>query len=686
MNNFTKFKQELQKHFNEMVSDAEKLFEVDVDKDELWEMYLSSFPAGTNGIYRQRREHDCGVCRQFIKNIGAAVTIKDGEVHTIWELDLGGDKTYQPVCDALDAFVKSHKVKDIYVSKLPKIGVDLNRENAGDKVITWHHLYCELPRKLVDRSGRTPGDIKGGFRDTKNVFKRSLDEISMEAVDTILELIASNTLYRGAEWKSALAEFKKYKEKYDKIESEEKKELFAWENSLAVGFSIGRIRNHSIGVLLVDVSEGVDLDTAVKRYEQIVAPANYKRPKAIFTKKMLEDAKNTLTELGYMNSLQRRFANLDDITINNILFSNKDAAKRISNAGDIFGELEKEVAINPKRFSRVEEIAAQDFIENVLPTAREVEAFIENKHSKNLVSMIAPVNPEAPTMFKWNNGLSWAYSGNIADSDLKQNVKAAGGAIDGVLRFSIQWNEDGRDSCDLDAHCVEPDGNEIYFSNCRKPRKSSLGGQLDVDIMSPGRNIAVENITWDNLAKMKPGKYRFFVNQYSGSVKKGFRAEIEFNGEIHSFDYGRSMRAGEDVTVAEVTLDKYGNFTINEKLSGSSSISSKEIWSVNTNQFVPVSVISYSPNYFDEQKGIGNKHLFFFLDGCVNDEEPNGFYNEFLKNELLEHKRVFEALGSKCHTEDTEDQLSGIGFSLTKRDELIVKVKGATERIMKIKF
>lgn len=686
MDNFAKFKQELQKHFNEMVSDVEKLFEVDVDKDELWEMYLSSFPAGTNGIYRQRREHDCGVCRQFIKNIGAAVTIKDGEVHTIWELDLGGDKTYQPVCDALDAFVKSHKVKDIYVSKLPKIGVNLNRENAGDKVITWHHLYCELPRKLVDRSGRTVGDIKGGFRDTKNVFKRSLDEISMEAVDTILELIASNTLYRGAEWKSALTEFKKYKEKYDKIESEEKKELFAWENSLAAGISIGRIRNHSIGVLLVDVSEGVDLDTAVKRYEQIVAPANYKRPKAIFTKKMLEDAKNTLSELGYMNSLQRRFANLDDITINNILFSNKDAAKRISNAGDIFGELEKEVAINPKKFSRVEEIAVQDFIENVLPTAREVEAFIENKHSKNLVSMIAPVDSEAPTMFKWNNGLSWAYSGNIADSDLKQNVKAAGGAIDGVLRFSIQWNEDGNDNCDLDAHCVEPDGNEIYFSNCRKPRKSSLGGQLDVDIVYPYGNIAVENITWDNLSKMKPGKYKFFVNQFSGSVKKGFRAEIEFNGEIHSFDYGRSMRSRENVTVAEVTLDKYGNFTIEEKLSGNSSISSREIWGVNTNQFVPVSVISYSPNYFDEQKGIGNKHLFFFLDGCVNDEEPNGFYNEFLKNELLEHKRVFEALGSKCHTEDTEDQLSGIGFSLTKRDELIVKVKGATERIMKIKF
>lgn len=135
-----------------------------------------------------------------------------------------------------------------------------------------------------------------------------------------------------------------------------------------------------------------------------------------------------------------------------------------------------------------------------------------------------------------------------------------------------------------------------------------------------------------------------------------------------------------------MTLDNNGNFTIKEKLSGNSTVSSRNIWGVNTNQFIPVSVISYSPNYFDEQDGIGHRHLFFFLKNCINTEEPNGYYNEFLKNELAEHKRVFEALGAKCHVEDTEDQLSGIGFSMTKRAELIVKVKGATERIMKVKF
>ena len=300
--------------------------------------------------------------------------------------------------------------------------------------------------------------------------------------------------------------------------------------------------------------------------------------------------------------------------------------------------------------------------------------------------MIAPVNPDAKTMFKWNNGLSWAYSGNITDSDMKQNVKNAGGNVDGILRFSIQWNEDGHDNYDLDAHCVEPDGTEIYYGSYKAPRITSMGGQLDVDVINPRGNIAVENITWNDLSKMKPGTYRFFVHQYSGAVRHGFRAEVEFNGEIYSFDYSNPMRTGENVQVAEVTLDKNDNFLIKEKLSGNSTISSHEIWGVNTNQFVPVSVISYSPNYFDEQDGIGHRHLFFFLKDCINSEEPNGYYNEFLKSDLEKHKRVFEALGAKCCVEDTDDQLSGIGFSMTKRSDLVVKVKGATERVMKIKF
>lgn len=683
---FKEFRTLVSDHFNIMTNNVNYLFEVNVDKEELVNTYLDSFPEGTNKIYRKRREYDCSCCKHFIKSIGNVVVIKDGKVETIWDLDIHDGK-FEYVTKAMSELVKSNAVSDVYVSKVKKIGTEYNYEQYEDGTMKrWDHFQVALDDRFVDKTERSIGDIKGDFRDTKNVFKRSLDEISIEALDTIIELINSNTLYKGNEWKNILVNFRKYKKEYEMLNSDRERDLYAWENSVKAGIAIGRIRNHSIGTLLVNVSNDMELDLAVKKYEQIVAPSNYKRPKAIFTKRMLEDAKKTITELGYMDSLNRRFATLDDITINNILFFNKDVTKRISETTDIFGELEKQTVVSSKKFSKVEEIAANDFIENVLPTAKEVEVFVENKHLNNFVSMIAPCNKDSKSMFKWNNGLSWAYSGNITDSDMKQNVKNAGGNVDGVLRFSIQWNENGRDNCDLDAHCIEPDRNEIYFNNCRKPSISRMTGQLDVDIVHPKGNTAVENITWLDKSKMKPGVYKLFVHQYSGSAKNGFRAEIEFEGNIYSFDYNDSMRANQKVYVADVILDEHGEFTIKECISGNSKVANKTVWGVTTNEFTPVSVICYSPNFFDEQNGIGHKHLFFMIDGCKNDEEPNGYYNEFLKSELEKHRRVFEALGSKCHVENSDEQLSGIGFSMTKRAELVVKVKGATERILKIKF
>ena len=675
---FREFKKQLQDHFKEMTKDALQLFEVAVDKDELWNLYLDSFPEGTNKIYRERREYDCSCCRHFIKTIGNVVTIKNNQVHTIWEFQTGSS-TFQPVVDALDSYIKSHAVSDVYISKLKSIGTDHSHEEIDGKINVYEHFFLTLPDKLVEKSYRSIGDIKGSFRDVRNVFKRSLDEISQEAIETVLELIMQNSLYKGEEWKGVLTEFLKYKKDYEKV-TEDERENYAWEKSVTAGAVIGKIRNHSIGTLLVNISEGMELDLAVRKYEQIVAPANYKRPKAIYTKKMLEEAQKTVEELGYMDSLPRRFAKLDDITVNNILFSNRDAAKRIS--GNVFEDMAAEATISPKRFSKVEEIGIEEFVKDVLPTAKELEVYFENKHRQNMVSLIAPQNPDSPSMFKWNNPFSWAYTGNMTDSDIRENVKSAGGRVDGVLRFSIQWNDEDYNPNDFDAHCESP-----RFHICfRSKMDRSTGGNLDVDIICPQKGkAAVENITWPDKSKMIPGTYKFYVHCFSqNGGRSGFKAEIEFDGQIYSFDYPYSLRQGEDVVVAEVTLSKDRVFSIKELLP--SNISSREVWGLKTNQFVPVSVVCYSPNYWDEQNGIGHRHVFFMLKDCVNPEMPNGFYNEFLKQELVQHKRVFEALGGKMRVDDVDDQLSGVGFSTTKRAELVIKVKGATERILKVKF
>ena len=675
----------LEDNFKKMCEENENLFEVELNKDVLWETYLNTIPAKDNKIYRTRREFDCSCCRHFIKGIGNVVAIKDNKMVSIWDFETSDD-TWNTVLEAMSKFVKKHKVTDVYVSKFNSVGTKYSMDKTEDgNPIKWEHFYLDIPSKFVyNNRYDTIDSVRGEKRANKNVFKRSLDELTMDSVVTVLELINQNSLYRGEEYKYAVEEFRKTKKEYEALKTAKAKELYAWSKSVTLNPTVAKIRNTAIGTLLIDISEGMELDVAVGKYEAVVAPTNYKRSKPIFTQRMLEDAQKTITELGYLDSLERRYANADDITVNNILFSNRDTAKRISGGNSLFDALSKETKSNPKKFDRVEEITIDKFINNVLPTVTDIEAYVENKHTPNFVSLIAPVNKDSKTMFKWNNNFSWAYKGNVTDSIVKQNVKNAGGKVDGVLRFSIQWNDiDGYDENDLDAHCIEPNKNEIYYSN---KRDRLTTGMLDIDIINPTHNVsAVENITWTDINKMVDGTYQFYVHCFTNrGGRSGFRAEIEFNGEIYSFNYTTPLRNKQRVHVANVTL-KNGQFTIETKLP--SNTSSREIWGVNTNQFVPVSVMCYSPNYWDEQNGIGNKHYFFMLKGCVNDELPNAWYNEFLNNELYpNHRKVLEALSSKAHVLETSDQLSGIGFSSTLRNELVVKVKGNTERVLKIKF
>ena len=686
MSDFKEFRTLLQQHFNEMVKDGAPLFITNADEDKLYNLYLDSFPAGTNPIFRKRREYDCSCCRRFVKNIGKLVSFMDGQMVTIWDFDTKSD-VYQPVVDALAAYVKTCAVVNpYYVSRNMisdgKFGTEMNCEYDADHkaVRTWDHFAVEIPQRFIVNSYDVSTKM-AEWRDSANVFKRSLEELTMDAVDTVLELIAQNSLYRGKEFEGLVRGFKSDKQVYDRL-PDEKKSAYVWMAPGGASMNRLRIRNTAIGTLLVNLSEGMDVDAAVTAFEKVVAPANYKRPKAIFTKKMLEDAQKTVTELGYMNSLARRFATLDDITANNILFCNRDAAPRVMGAANPFEAMAKSLGTDPKKFGRAEEIGIEKFVKEVLPTAAGLELFMENRFSKNMVSLIAPQDKSAPSMFKWSNGFSWAYTGNMADSDIRENVKAAGGKVDGVLRFSIQWNDvPGEwDENDEDAHCIEPDKNHIYFGNKWHPRTD---GCLDVDITHPSRDkAAVENITWPDIKKMKEGEYSFYVNCFaSRGGKTGFRAEIEFDGNIYSFNYDKPLHGGQNVAVAKVTL-KDGKFSIKEQLP--SSTSTREIWGVNSNQFVPVSVAMYSPNYWDEQTGNGNRHYFFMLKDCVNTEKPNGFYNEFLKADLLQHKRVFEALGSQMAVQSVDDQLSGVGFSETQHNSFIVKVQGATERVLKV--
>lgn len=659
---FVEFKKKVQEQFDSMSN--LKLYVTDVSKDDIWSTYLDSFDPEHNKILKERREYDCQHCKQFIRACGNVVALKANKLISIWDIEIGHQ--YQVVADSLSELVKSAQVRDVFFKSEQNMGVDNNKQLLDNgNVVTWNHFYYKLPSKFV-KNGTLSSD-QAKERSNKQVWQRSFEELTLESAETVLELIEQKSLYRGEEHKSFVETFIKFKREFDKL-SEEDRDNYCWTKSESIG-----IRNTVIGTLLVDISDGKELDVAVTAFESKVAPTNYKRPTAIVTQSMIKSAQKKVQELGLEDSLARRYATVEDISVNDILFVDRATKK----AMNVFDEMVQETPSNVKKFDKIEEVDIETFVNDLLPKAESVEVLFENNQANNLVSLIAPQNKNSKNMFKWGNNFSWTYNGEVADS-IKERVKNAGGNVTGVLRCSLSWfNYD-----DLDIHIIEPNGNHIFYS---QPKNTYTSGVLDVDMNATGGNSrnAVENITWTNKSRMQEGLYKLYINNYAlrENIDVGFDVEIEYAGKIHTFHYDRKVVG--NVTVAEFEFSRKKGVTFKNSLPPSQS--SKEFWGINTNNFHKVSTVMYSPNYWNGEK-TGNKHYFFMLENCKSDKAAKGFFNEFLKDDFREHRKVFEILGSKMKAEYSDNQLSGLGFSSTKRSQLVCKLTGNFARTIKINF
>jgi len=648
--NFSKLKKQVADNFK-ILSASPELYVLPIDRDLIFEKYLGGFEDP-----EEKQIHTCNCCKSFLRQYAGVVMIENNKIISIW--DGIENEEFEGSLNNIRDYLKTLKISGVFLTEDKHCGTDRSRDKKRD--IPWEHFYFKAPNKFISSDIDT---IKGNKRTTKEVFQRSLEELTVDSVETILELIGQNSLYRGSEHKANLTKFLKLQKKYSKLKEDEK-DNFAWAEAAKTSASITRIRNTAIGTLIIDLSEGMDLDRAVTRYEKVTAPTNYKRPTALVTPKMVAAAKEKIHELGLQDALERRYAKVEDLSVEKILYFHKPSA-----INDVFDEASSEAVTDPRSLSKVETISIEDFIANVVPNSKSMEVLLENSHLKNLASLITSDCED--NLFKWDNPFSWYYTGGITDS-IKERVKAAGGSVDGKLRASLSWTN----SDDLDIHCITPKNKEIYYGSRRHN-----GGELDVDMNAGGRHslTPVENIIWKN--SYDEGKYEVFVHNFTrrGNNNQGFVVEIEFHGQIFEFTHNSNNVSRHSI-----------KFEIrNGELRFTDGTTSKPVvknqWGLNTNTFHKVKVLTTSPNFWDDNK-VGNKHYFFMLDGAKNDESPRSIFNEFLRNDLDKHRKVFEVVGSKLKVEDSDEQLSGLGFSDTVRNHVYVKVEGKFSRTLKVTF
>lgn len=648
MADFKVFGDAVRARFKEM--SEEPLFTVVREKEDVWEHYLASFPAGSNPIFRKRTEHDCSCCRHFMRDVGHVVAIQNGALVSVWDLN-GLPEPYQTVADAMAKYIKALPIGDVFLVKEARLGVERNFDSSSETMLTWHHFSCDVPAK------HRHNDIaarQGELRTTFQVLWRGVNELDPAALSTVKDLIREKAIYRGDEFKNAVEGFAKLQ---DLIMSAapEKRQYLAWQ---AIGHPHARFRNTVIGTLVEDLSTGGALDEAVRVYEKKVAPENYKRPTALITKSMVEDAMKTIHGLGLEPALERRHARLSDVSVNSVLFVDGSVQGKMK--GGVEGLLMD--AVKPKEFDpkKAEEITIDAFVKTVLPKTQSLQLYLDNGLLNNFVSMTAPVAEDVEPMFKWGNNFGWSYDGNVTDS-IKEKVKKAGGRVEGVeLRCSLAW----RNFDDLDLHC-KVGSNHWYYGN--------KGQHLDVDMNAGGGRSRepVENMRW---VKLNDGIYEFSVNQFAKreSTNVGFEIELEFAGGLMHFKYEKAVTGTIKVANVHVSKGKVVKVDPGSAVKGGSI--SQDKWGLKTLDLIKVNNVVLSPNHWDG--ATGNKHWFFILDGARNPEPCRGIYNEFLKPELEKHRKVFEVLGDKTKCPVVAEQMSGVGFSSTRGDRVTVVAVG----------
>ena len=635
-----------------------------VEGDTLWDAYLAAFPEGTNPIFRVRTEHDGSYDRSVIRKIGNVVRLnEDGTVTSIWDIE-NLPAPYNVVAQQLADLVHAADIDTIFRINERKLSVVSNVENKDGVTTEFHHFHADIAARHFSREVAT---VVGNTNTTVAVMRRGFEELTPQAVNDVLGLIQEGLLYRGDEFRAPLQAFQAAQRLYLRQDSDRKRSMLLWLNANS---SVARIRNTAIGTLLQELSAGVELEKAVKSFENMVAPTNYKRPTALITQGMIDKALTDVDALGLRSALERRFANIGDISINNVLWADGSVQPLMRDGlRDLLASSAKPVNV----IGAPTEVPVDRFMQEILPEAISMELMFAGSLQSNLMSLTAPVHADAGSLFKWGNDFAWSYNGNITDS-IKEKVKAAGGNVDAKLRVSLAWNNYD----DLDLHSICPNGH-IYYSNRE--------GILDVDMNAGGRRQSrtpVENLSWLN---PRDGVYQIKVDNYCKveTQDQGFTLEVANNGKVTQYSFGRNDVRHMDCLQLTVKSGIITGLGILDKRITSQGIA-QNVWGVTTEQFIKINTVLNSPNHWDGEC-TGNKHTFFILENCLNNEPTRGIYNEFLKPELEVHRKVFEVLGNKTKCLPSDAQLSGLGFSSTQRNSVVIRVTSATStRLYQINF
>lgn len=357
------------------------------DASGLWEAYLQAFP-------EENRQHfNCHTCRRFIEAYGGLVAITpEGDFASpFWGLD--APSFYAEPTRALMNKVLAARVNGVFYSKTIRLGTP----EAGG----WTHLAVAVPPTYtgLHKVTLTSGQARAEKREDYANVMRTLAEYSADDLAQAVRVLQSETLYRSekllgaAEWLAGLQQIRL------EVKNHHTREALLWR---AVGLAPSGFchpRSGMLGTLLDDIRDRYPFGDIKRRFDAKMNPLVYQRPQVLPAAGAIAQAEKLVEQLGIAQSLQRRFARLDEIEPLWMPAEPKAAPERPGVFGHLVPKGEQPAAtleipavtMTWEKFQRV-----------VLPAAEAIE-FLVPSHNENYTALTTAAHADAPPILQWDN-------------------------------------------------------------------------------------------------------------------------------------------------------------------------------------------------------------------------------------------------------------------------------------------
>lgn len=665
---YEEFLKTIQQQFNKAIKLGGKfLFSTSVDTNELFPLFLEKLPENA------RQHYNCRTCRHFVERFGNLVTISDaGQMDSVvWAKKEEVPEFFKDAVGAVRRKVLRHKVVSAFISDENTLGVPVTG--------IWHHMSLTLPTIMVNRDRLNTGfQLYSALNEDFRTLINAMQEYSVETITKVVEILQTADLYRSETFLPTAEWFLKVKIDFENNSSAITKQNIVWKTVATAPNGFCHIKSGMVGTLLDDIAEGMSYPLIKAKYEERMG--TYRRSQSAPSTNALVEAEREVKRLGIEDSLDRRYATLEEIP-EFIWKSPITQLMKKEESQGVFSKITpKDKTITSSNINPAKTVMTFDkFAKTILPSAQKIEVKTDNIN--RFMALVTAANEEAPNIMQWDNPYSWYYHGGI-DGEIKKRVESAGGQYENNdIRCSLIWNT----RTDLDLHCITPRGNEIYFSNKRYDN-----GYLDVDMNVHGEtDTPVENIRWTK-GKAINGHYKFFVHNYTNrAYSNSFTVELEVNGQLYTFSSDLTSQGNREVAFEFDYRNGQITFTSFNAKNQSTTSTTVNTWNVPNNAFVEVTGITNSPNMWGSNNVVhSGEHVFFLLKDCKDNSEGKGrgFFTEMLTSDLQKIRKTLEAYTSITPISGVEfSNACGMGF--LKGTDWNVEVKVTTNnssRIIKI--